>query len=128
MDERGYKAYVSQLRHKERKIAEVSKLGFLPSYQASTSRTEHLSLIRVMVLHAINNGINSLIISVSRKKCRYYESMLLYTRLYDQLSNDLPNSSSIPLTLDLNTVVKKFEEKYSGRRNDLHQFFFSSIL
>jgi hypothetical protein len=124
IDKEGFSSCVTPLRNKGRKLAEPSRLVFMTDMQKN-SRELNFTMQKTMFLYAEQNNASDLVIAVVPKHAAYYEHILLFERLSDEMTyNSLNKISAVVMKQNLHTVRDRFKEKYHGKQLDLYDHFF----
>ncbi len=124
VDKESFSESIKFLRDENRKLAEPSKLAFLPEYQNGIGNF-NFYMQKIMFLDAKRKGVDDLVIAVIPRHARFYEHFLFFERISDEKKyGTLGGIPAVCLRLDLTTFKEKMEERYKGQPFDLYHHFF----
>ncbi|MBN2292412.1 MAG: hypothetical protein JXM70_08305 [Pirellulales bacterium] len=105
MDEEGIGASLGFLRREGRRIAEICKLAVRKEYATQSLRLL-FELQRVVYRHALQSGVDDIVIAVVPTHARYYSRVLLFDQISDVLRYETLGCDAVVMHLDLRTADK----------------------
>ena len=118
---------VDILRKQGRRLVEAGCLASNPAFRTGNQNIPMLGNRLILNYASQNLDADDLLITVHPRHLKIYENILLFEKIGEISSYSYVNGKpAVALRLNLNTMVKAYQEAYAGApiEKDLHHFFF----
>lgn len=117
---------LSKLRKKEYRLAEITCLAIGKKYRRENNKNIFFPLLKFMYEYCTYfYGVDAIAIVIHPKDKEFYEALMFFEMIEENIVEDYYGAPAIAMYLDLNLALNKFKIFYSNKKDhyNLYKFF-----